>query len=54
GELKQCHYSGKKQLVKRHIENVHLRINTKEEPHICNYPGCEKRYNDPARLHRHK
>ncbi|ESK95977.1 gli-kruppel family member gli2b [Moniliophthora roreri MCA 2997] len=79
GELKRCHYSGKKQLVKRHIENVHLKIkpftcphcnqtfsqktslnvhisakHTKEEPHVCSYPGCEERYNDPARLHRHK
>ncbi|KAJ3768967.1 hypothetical protein FB446DRAFT_749775 [Lentinula raphanica] len=27
---------------------------TRDNPYKCNYKGCKKGFNDPARLHRHK
>ncbi|EKM59168.1 uncharacterized protein PHACADRAFT_87350 [Phanerochaete carnosa HHB-10118-sp] len=50
---KECGYTSKKHLVKRHIESKHLQINTGDTPHRCPYPNCNATFGDPARRHRH-
>ncbi|KAF5369876.1 hypothetical protein D9758_001072 [Tetrapyrgos nigripes] len=93
GISKRCTYTGKKQLVRRHIETTHLRkkwssssslssdLQPSSRPYECEYcndrfpqktslkihvsskhtkdypwqcPDCPSKYNDPARLHRHR
>ncbi|KAH7877293.1 uncharacterized protein C8R40DRAFT_1040854, partial [Lentinula edodes] len=49
-----CKYLAKKQLVKRHVENKHMKFNTRNKPYKCPFDGCQQAYNDTARLHQHK
>lgn len=48
----KCTFCGKA-FPQRVSLNIHLNRHTGEKPHPCKYTGCDKRFSDPARRHKH-
>ncbi|TCD67337.1 hypothetical protein EIP91_000258 [Steccherinum ochraceum] len=42
-----------KGFAQRTALRTHMNVHTGDTPHKCTYPGCEKRFGDPAKRHRH-